>query len=131
MSCGSSGYIGGWGCAGGDYAAPVIAPAVPAAPPAKKVMPDEKGAANTPATIIVNLPADAKLSIDGATTNSTSAQRSFVSPPLQTGKDYVYTLTATVVRDGQTLEQSQRVSVRPGAETRVQLDFKGDKVASR
>jgi uncharacterized protein (TIGR03000 family) len=93
----------------------------------------EKGELNVPApaTIVVSLPADAKLLVDGTPTSSTSAQRSFVSPPLEAGKEYVYTLTATVVRDGQTLETTKRISVRPGAESRVQINFDGAQVVSR
>jgi uncharacterized protein (TIGR03000 family) len=132
--CGGGGcYGGGYGCCGGGgYAAPaMMAPAVPKAPPAKKEMPEEKGETSSQALIVVSLPADAKLTVDGAATSSTSAQRSFVSPPLEQGKEYVYTLKATVVRDGQTLESSKRVSVRPGAESRVQIDFNGAQVVSR
>jgi uncharacterized protein (TIGR03000 family) len=129
---GCCGGGGGWGCCGGGHGAPMMAPPPPKAPPAKKEMPEEKGETSAaPALIVVSLPADAKLTVDGAETTSTSAQRSFVSPPLEPGKEYVYTLKATVVRDGQTLETSKRVSVRPGAEARVQIDFAGAQVVSR
>jgi uncharacterized protein (TIGR03000 family) len=75
-----------------------------------------------PATLIVNLPADAKLTVDQAPTQSTSARRVFVTPPLEPGKVYTYTLRAQVNRDGQTFTASREVNVRPGQETQVTLD---------
>jgi uncharacterized protein (TIGR03000 family) len=76
-----------------------------------------------PATIVVSLPAEAKLTIDDAATQSTSATRVFASPALETGKEYYYTLKAEVVRDGKTVPVTKRIAVRAGEETRVTLDF--------
>ena len=42
-------------------------------------------------------------------------------PPLERGKNYQYTLTAAIVRDGQKLAATERVTVRAGQETRVSL----------
>jgi uncharacterized protein (TIGR03000 family) len=75
-----------------------------------------------PATIYVELPADARLSFDGAPTVSRSANRVFVTPPLEPGKRYSYTLEATVTRDGKTLTSTQRVTVRAGLSTQVKLE---------
>jgi uncharacterized protein (TIGR03000 family) len=77
----------------------------------------------TPATFVVNLPADAKLSVDGAPTSSTSARRVFASPPLEPGGTYTYRLKATIVRDGQTLYASQNVTLRAGQQSEVTLDI--------
>jgi uncharacterized protein (TIGR03000 family) len=85
----------------------------------------------TPATIVVSLPADARLSIDDVTTASTSATRTFVSPVLETGHAYHYVLKAEVVRDGKTVSVEERVPVRAGEETRVSLKLPGEAVASR
>jgi uncharacterized protein (TIGR03000 family) len=107
--------------------------AVPAAP-AAPATPMKTGAANAPATIQVSLPADARLSIDGYQTTSTSASRVFTSPELPTGRDYQYTLRAEIVRDGQTLTATERVTIRGGATTRVELPntkFAAASVASR
>jgi uncharacterized protein (TIGR03000 family) len=73
------------------------------------------------ATLVVSLPADAVLTIDGARTTSTSAQRVFRTPALQSGRDFHYDLEAKVVRDGQAKVIKQRVTVRAGVETRVRL----------
>lgn len=74
-----------------------------------------------PATIVVSLPAGARLTIDGQATTSTSATRTFRSPALEEGQ-YSYTLRAEFERDGKTETVSQLVVIRPGRETRVSLD---------
>jgi uncharacterized protein (TIGR03000 family) len=85
--------------------------------------PKEKGKdeVSAPATIILSLPADAKVSIDGVVTTSTSATRTFVTPDLTPEKEFVYTLSAQIVRDGQTLSVNEKVTVRAGEETRLNL----------
>jgi uncharacterized protein (TIGR03000 family) len=82
---------------------------------------DETRAA--PATIVVRLPADARLMIDGNATRSTQDVRTFESPPLQPGKTYQYTLKAEVTRDGKTVERSRDVTVRAGQQSDVTFDL--------
>jgi uncharacterized protein (TIGR03000 family) len=85
-----------------------------------------------PATIVVKVPADARLTIDGEATTSTSTQRVFVSPALNPGRDYHYTLKAEFHKDGKLMSVSKEVTVRAGNETRVNLDAdRSAKVASR
>jgi uncharacterized protein (TIGR03000 family) len=79
--------------------------------------------ADAPATIVVNLPADARLTINGQSTQSTSGERRFVSPPLQPGKTFSYTLQARIDRDGQSATVSREVEVRAGLQSRVTLEF--------
>ena len=74
-----------------------------------------------PATIIVILPAEATLTIDDTPTRSISATRMFVTPPLEPGKVFHYTLKAETRRDGRTLNTTERISVQAGKETRVTL----------
>jgi uncharacterized protein (TIGR03000 family) len=81
------------------------------------------GSAEAPATIVVRLPADARLTIGGSASSSTQDVRTFVSPPLQPGKDYQYTLTAEVTRDGKTVERSRDVTVRAGQQSEVTFDL--------
>jgi uncharacterized protein (TIGR03000 family) len=78
---------------------------------------------SAPAHIVVTLPAAAALTFDGTATNSTSAERTFATPQLASGKVYVYTVAAVVERDGQKLTESRTIRVRAGETTRVQLDF--------
>jgi uncharacterized protein (TIGR03000 family) len=73
------------------------------------------------ATLLVNLPADATLTIDDEATASTSGNRVFVTPPLETGREFHYTLKAKVVREGQVQTTTRRVAVRAGEVSRVEL----------
>jgi uncharacterized protein (TIGR03000 family) len=83
----------------------------------------ETSGIEAPATIVVRLPADAKLTVDGSVTRSTEGVRTFVSPPLQAGKDYQYTLRAEVTRDGKKVERTREVKVRAGQTSEVNFDF--------
>ena len=80
-----------------------------------------KGMLSAPAKIIVSLPADAKLTFDGVATKSTNAVRHFVTPELPAGETFQYTLTAEVVRDGQTMSVTEIVSVKAGQTTEITL----------
>jgi uncharacterized protein (TIGR03000 family) len=66
------------------------------------------------ARLVVALPANAKLYVDDNLTKSTSSRRSFVTPELQPGQSYFYVLRAEVDRDGKTVAQSKKVTVRAG-----------------
>jgi len=113
-SGGYMGCAGGAGCSGGM---------IYVNPPKPEPLPPPKGGGKeevkVPATIVLTLPADAKVTIDGVATTSTSATRTFVTPELDQEKAFVYTLSAQIVRDGQTLTVSEKVTVRAGEETRV------------
>jgi uncharacterized protein (TIGR03000 family) len=143
----SSGY---YGCSGGGYAcsggvvygsgAPVCCGGGTVVVPQGKDMPKSEPIpepkkkttqSSAPATIIVSLPADARLFIDGNATTSTSARRTLVTPELAFGTTYVYTMRAEVVRDGQVQSQSQQVNVIGGAVANVQFNLSSQGVASR
>jgi len=85
--------------------------------------PEGEAKAPAPATIIVRLPAQASLSINDKASKLTATTRKFVSPPLQRGKDYYYTLTAEVQRDGRPITATQRVAVHAGEEKQVLFEF--------
>jgi uncharacterized protein (TIGR03000 family) len=112
---GCSSY-GGYGCTGG---------AIYMTPGTKKeelkVMPKPEAFAPAPAKIIVSLPADAKLTIDGVATTSTSEQRVFESPILTPNRDFHYTLRAEVLRDGKPVSVEQVIQVRAGKESYVTM----------
>ncbi|HWG42242.1 MAG TPA: TIGR03000 domain-containing protein [Gemmataceae bacterium] len=78
-------------------------------------------ASDNQATLVVQLPEDATLTIDNEPTTSTSDKRVFVTPSLETGKEYEYTLKAKVVRDGKVQTTTAQVTVRPGEVSRVEL----------
>jgi uncharacterized protein (TIGR03000 family) len=126
------------GCHGACHGAHAChgAPACTGTPVDPKKMPVEKKKTEevslpTPASIVVNLPAEARLTIDGNATTSSSTRRTFVSPNLEPGADYYYTLTAEVVVNGRTLSQTQRVQVRAGETTNVPFNFASEAVAVR
>ena len=100
------------------------------APMPKKGNPTPKVQADAPAVILVSLPENAKLTIDGNATTSTSSQRTFISPPLPQGEQFQYTLRAEVVREGRTITETHLVNVRGGEETRVPFNFSSSGVAS-
>jgi uncharacterized protein (TIGR03000 family) len=129
VSHGCCGCVGGgtWGAPG--YGAPP-----PAAMPGEKITTppaEKKTEGPAPATILVELPADATLTVDGAMTSSTSSLRVLVSPELPVGQEFQYTLTAKVMRDGKPLQVEQTVAVRAGEESRVSLSLPVASVAQR
>jgi uncharacterized protein (TIGR03000 family) len=134
--CGGGGYaVSSGGCYGGyAVSTPVYgAPVMPSTPDGGKQMAagDEAAQAATSATIVVSLPADARLTIDGSPTTSTSARRVFVSPALEPGKTYHYTLRAEVTREGKPVSMEERVAVQAGRETPVILSLPATGVAQR
>jgi uncharacterized protein (TIGR03000 family) len=96
-----------------------VQPAPHAAPAEKPAKPEQT---SERARVLVQLPEGAKLSVDGQPIQLTSGQRSFVTPPLDRGRDYSYTLRGEVVRNGETVTQTQRVVFRAGEVARVRFD---------
>jgi uncharacterized protein (TIGR03000 family) len=78
------------------------------------------------ATIAVNLPEGALLTFDDTATVSTGSNRLFVTPALERGRDFHYTIKATLTRDGKTETTSKQITVRAGEQTRVDLRFAQD-----
>jgi uncharacterized protein (TIGR03000 family) len=132
----AGGYGGGYGAVGvpmgagapvmgAPMGAPGATPNVAPAPAEKRpeeprrAEPKPPAASNAPAKLLVSLPADAALTIDGQATTSTGTTREFASPVLEAGRDYVYTLKANIVRDGKTVEESQTIRVRAGQTSEV------------
>ncbi len=79
-----------------------------------------------PATVVVSLPPDARLMIGGNPTRSSSGERTFVTPPLEPGKTYFYSLKAELDRNGKKETASQNVEVRAGQKSRVTVEFPGE-----
>ena len=100
-------------------------------PKSESIAPPKKASLNVPATIVVNLPANARLIVDGTATKSTSERRTLVTPELEAGATYVYTLRAEIVVDGETVAQVQEVNVRGGETSTVRFNFSTQTVATR
>jgi uncharacterized protein (TIGR03000 family) len=75
------------------------------------------------ATLIVHLPPQASLTIDDHPTLSRSDRRVFVTPPLEPGKTYTYTLRAEMNRDGRFVHETKTVEVKAGQISEVTLRF--------
>lgn len=86
---------------------------------------EKKAAANVEAdgraTLVVELPENAVLTVDDQATASTSTHRNFVTPQLPAGTDYRYTLKATFSVDGSQKTVEKVVTVRAGQETKVNM----------
>lgn len=124
---GCGGCYGGWGC-GGCYGGAV------------KVHEKKSGgedeskvsSAASRARLVVSADANAKITINGKTVKrSAETRRVFVSPTLQTGRDYVYNLKSEVTRDGETLVVEKKVTVRAGKRVKVELTTPEASVAQR
>ncbi|GIW79677.1 MAG: hypothetical protein KatS3mg105_1484 [Gemmatales bacterium] len=75
----------------------------------------------------VLLPADAKLLIEGQETKQTGKERLFVSPPIEVGRSYVYTLKATWRENDKEVVKQYDVTVKPG-EGEVRIDMRTGEV---
>jgi uncharacterized protein (TIGR03000 family) len=115
-------------------AVPVVpAEAVPVAPnpvnPPAKAAPEagkKVGQAPVSATVVVRLPAEAKLYANGQLTRLADAERKFVTPALQPGVSYHYELKVEAVVDGRPVTETRRVDVAAGQ--RYDIDFGSMKV---
>lgn len=67
-----------------------------------------------PARLTVELPAAAKLYVDGALVSGDAATRNFHTPDLPPGKTFYYDLKAEVSVGGKTVTEEKRVLVRAG-----------------
>jgi uncharacterized protein (TIGR03000 family) len=81
----------------------------------------EEAKGPTPAKLIVKVPANTRLTIEGAPTTSTARERTFVSPKLVPGQAYYYTIEATYVKGGRSVVVKRQVEVRAGKTTQVTL----------
>jgi uncharacterized protein (TIGR03000 family) len=74
------------------------------------------------ARVVIKLPADARLTVDGQATRSTGAVRRFQSPALEPGKTYTYTFVAVIEPNNYTtITRTRKVSVQAGKETAVDM----------
>lgn len=78
------------------------------------------------ARVRVYLPtADAQLVVEGQAMTTTGTDRSFVSPSLQPGANYAYTLRATWKDGDREVSQGKQITVRAGQETVVRFTNQG------
>ena len=107
----------------------------PSAPSASPVLPKTSAtSADASGILTVWVPYNAKVTINGRETRSTGSRREFVSYGLTPGLSYKYVVHAEVVRNGQTLEDTQTVTLTAGQIEAVAFGFNTaptEQVASR
>jgi len=87
-----------------------------------------------PTTIKIQLPENlykpAEVKIEGVLTKQTNAERIFVTPPLEVGKNYSYKVEAVIEPNNYTkIIRTREVSFKAGEEITVDLRKKDDKIA--
>jgi uncharacterized protein (TIGR03000 family) len=73
------------------------------------------------ATVIVKLPIDARLYAETKALVLTGAERTFVSPELPAGQEFVYRFRAEYERDGETVTVTKKVPVRAGGTATIEF----------
>jgi uncharacterized protein (TIGR03000 family) len=79
------------------------------------------GSLGNAALINVRVASNATLTFDDQPTQQTGESRQFMTPPLEPGKNFSYTVHAKWQDGGRDMDQSRKVSVRAGQQT--QVDF--------
>ncbi len=94
---------------------PLDAPAAPMLPPAAVET------TSNFATVVVSMPADAKLFVEGQewTSDAGLPTRTFRTPAIDAGRTYYYAFKMEVVRGGRTLSQTQEARLQAGKTSRV------------
>jgi uncharacterized protein (TIGR03000 family) len=67
------------------------------------------------------VPADAKLYIENQPTQLTGTRREFISPRLEAGKEYLYTLRAEVEKNGKRMSGTEELPVKAGDHRTVEF----------
>jgi uncharacterized protein (TIGR03000 family) len=66
------------------------------------------------AKVVIDVPVQASLYIDGQLMPNKAGKRTFVTPALQAGQTYYYDIKLVQVQNGQEQVQTSRVLLRPG-----------------
>ncbi len=88
----------------------------------------EENVANTPAdsrtTLLLRVPANAKVFLAGHETQSTGTVRQFSTTRLPNGQNWAdYTVRVELEQDGQTLTKEQKISLAAGETTELNVEF--------
>ena len=77
------------------------------------------------AAVVVELPADATLSIDGKRSKLTGSKRTILTPTLEEGKTYTYTVRIQAGQDGNRTVKVEKVSFKAGQVVKVKFEKGG------
>ena len=73
-------------------------------------------------TVLVKMPIDAKLFVEGKSMAVKDGERTFVTPPLPTDREAMYSFKIEFTRDGETLTIAKKVNIRAGKATTVDFN---------
>jgi uncharacterized protein (TIGR03000 family) len=72
--------------------------------------------------VSLKVPAGASFYVNDQPVTLTSTTPTFITPPLEPGRDYVYDFKVTATEDGKTVTRVKRVTVRAGGLVRVNYE---------
>lgn len=75
------------------------------------------------ALLSVNVPAEAKIFINGAATTTTGSERQYISRGLSAGNRYDYEVRAEITRDGNTITETKNITLTPGQVANLAFNF--------
>src|SRR5262245_14696606 len=75
-----------------------------------------------PATVVLCVPAGAMVTVDGVALRSTGRERTFQTPALEPGRDYAYTVRATLSAGGREEVETRLVKVIAGEISRASFE---------
>jgi uncharacterized protein (TIGR03000 family) len=84
--------------------------------------PQEQGDAVNKVTLRMHVPSDARVWLEGEATSQGGADRSFLSPSLEPGREYVYHIRVQWDENGKTMERNRDVPVHAGDRINLQFD---------
>ena len=73
------------------------------------------------ARLLLHVPADAVVRLNGQRMRTTGEEREYISPELEEGETYVYDIQVAWTQDGQQREESREVKVRGNNSTTVRF----------
>jgi uncharacterized protein (TIGR03000 family) len=95
----------------------------PPPPPAETATPDEARRASDKGVLTVQVPANAKVIVNGLETTSRGSHRRYVSHGLKSGQSYRYEVRAIVQQDGEPVELTKTAVLRAGQIAALNFDF--------
>jgi uncharacterized protein (TIGR03000 family) len=102
---------------------PPMGPGAPVAP--KPPAPGSTYAQPDAGYLLVSVPTDAKVFVNGHATTSTGAERQYVSRGLEDGQRYSYEVRAEITRDGKTVTETKVAQLTAGGMANVSFSFAG------
>ena len=107
--------------------APSAAPAAPAMPLPSTAPPAPGKSAldisSDAGYLVVDVPADAKVFVNGRATTSTGEHRTYISHGLEAGMRYEYQVRVEIVRDGKPVSETKMVQLSAGSQASVAFEM--------